>query len=250
MVPVCLILVHAGPLSVDFAARSSGVPAILDAHFPGQAGGDAVVGLLFGDASPSGRTTMTIYASSFNKERPLVIDTELAPHVDVFGEQVAGVTHLFYNTSEPLWRFGSGLSYANFSFMWRDGTASPRFSFDAEALPPSFSVNVTNNGPVVSDVSAIALWSSGVPGEPLEECFDFQREAAVRVGETREMVFTLPPDVMAVASRDGVLALMPGAGNRVRIGDPSRGGSTVEADVTLTGPGVELFNLPRLRREA
>ena len=43
-----LVLVHGGPLALDDTAL--GVPAIVDAHYPGELGGDAVVAILFGDA--------------------------------------------------------------------------------------------------------------------------------------------------------------------------------------------------------
>jgi hypothetical protein len=46
-VPVVLVLVHGGPLALDASALA--LPAILDAHYPGEMGGDAVTAVLFGD---------------------------------------------------------------------------------------------------------------------------------------------------------------------------------------------------------
>jgi hypothetical protein len=45
--PVVLVLVHGGPLALDDNALS--IPAILDSHYPGELGGDAVTAVLFGD---------------------------------------------------------------------------------------------------------------------------------------------------------------------------------------------------------
>ena len=207
-VSVCLVLVHGGPLAVDSAARDPRVPAIVSAHFPGQAGGDAVMAVLFGDVSPSGRTTMSWYASEYETERPLVIDNELGPHIDALGEHVAGITHLYYNGSSLLWPFGTGLSYTNFTFEWLDrldrAFVIPTSAFsDENNAVLTFRVNVTNHGPAVSDVSAIALWSSGVDGDPIQEVFDFGREAAVKIGESRTMVFTLPPAQSCPCARAG-----------------------------------------------
>ena len=59
--PVVVVLVHGGPLAIEGLKDS--MPAILDAHYPGQLGGDAVTAVLLGDASPSGRLTTTWCAS-------------------------------------------------------------------------------------------------------------------------------------------------------------------------------------------
>lgn len=45
--PVVLVLVHGGALALDDTAM--GVSAIVDAKYPGELGGDAVLAILFGD---------------------------------------------------------------------------------------------------------------------------------------------------------------------------------------------------------
>ena len=51
---VVLVAVH-GSASLSMESEKGLVPAILDAHYPGQNGGDAIASVLFGDVSPSGR---------------------------------------------------------------------------------------------------------------------------------------------------------------------------------------------------
>jgi hypothetical protein len=89
--PVVLVLIHGGPLALDAAALA--VPAVVDAHYPGEIGGDAVAHVLFGDSpvAASGRLTTTVYPAEFAQQRNMS-DYELAPHVGV-----PGVTHLYYS---------------------------------------------------------------------------------------------------------------------------------------------------------
>ena len=240
--PTVLLLVHGGPLSIDWPAAN--VDAILSIVYPGEFGGDAAAAILFGDASPSGRSTMTWYSTEWQKQRPFIVDMGLAPRVGVLGEVVTGVTYLYANASLVLYPFGTGESYARFSFAWSDGGAPRALSArELVAAPPSFEVNVTNIGSVASDVSALAFVSSGAPGEPAHKCFDFARASALAPGASALLVFTLPPDVAATVSAEGEQAVVPGA-YAVRVGELSR-------ELVVTGvEGVVLFDMPAVRRSA
>ncbi len=56
-----LVLMNAGPLAVNWAQDH--VPAILDAWYPGEAGGTAIASVLFGDYNPGGHLPYTVYAN-------------------------------------------------------------------------------------------------------------------------------------------------------------------------------------------
>ena len=236
--PVVLLLIHGGALALDTAAH--GVPAIVDAHYPGQMGGDAVAAILFGDASPSGRLTTTVYPATWATQRAMS-DYNLAPHKSAIGDDVPGVTYLYYDGPTD-WPFGYGLSYTTFNFSWASGgdrTVSPR-AFVADGLTP-FAVNVTNTGHVVSDVSALAFVTSGVPGEPLQRLFDFQRATALAPGASVTLYFTLPPSLAATVTRHGTRELRAGTRLEISIGDVARArgsprpSSVVRAQVLLEG---------------
>jgi hypothetical protein len=248
--PVVVVLVHGGAISMDWTAAN--MPAIVDALYPGELGGDAVASILFGDVSPSGRTVTTWYPSSYQTARVNVSDMALPPHTGPQGEQVPGITHLYYD-GPVLYPFGWGLSYTTFSYAWvygeRTSVDAAEFGSGAAANPPAFAVNVTNTGAVTSDVSVLAFFSSDVPGEPIQELYDFGRAAAVAPGQTVQLTFSLPPEVAARVDADGTSAVVPGR-YKVRIGDVLASGNFVRGEVEVTGAEpFELFSLKKAKAE-
>lgn len=243
-----MVVVHGGPLGMDWTAAN--MPAILDVHYPGEVGGDATVAVLFGDVSPSGRATTTWYPLVYQNQRPNNTDMQLAAH-----NGVPGITYLYYD-GPVLWPFGWGLSYTTFTFAWASGAQVERATIDASAFatgaasPPSFSANVTNTGAVTSDVSVLAYYSTGLPGEPLTELFDFQRVAALAPGATATVTFSLPPAIAATVTAEGDAVIVPGL-FRIRIGDVrdhsdwSSGGSYVVGEVEIVGQATPHWLFPR-----
>lgn len=218
----------------------------------GEMGGDATAAILFGDVSPSGRLVTTTYPPEFIHQRNMS-DQRLAPH-----DGRPGITHLYYD-GPVQWPFGFGLSYTTFSYAWYD-QARTDVSVDAaawaagEAAPPAYAVNVTNTGSVTSDVSVMAFYSTGLPGEPIQELFDFQRASALAPGQSVTLYFTMPAEIAATVSDEGEQALTPGR-YRVRIGDVPRSpgeaseSSFVQGTFTITGEEkAVLFSLEEARK--
>lgn len=98
--PMVLVLLNGSALAINWAAEN--IPAIVEAWYPGQAGGDAIADVLFGDYNPSGRLPVTFYRSI----------EDLPPFEDY---QMEGRTYRYFR-GEPLFPFGHGLSYTTFEF--------------------------------------------------------------------------------------------------------------------------------------
>ncbi|MEW6201977.1 MAG: glycoside hydrolase family 3 C-terminal domain-containing protein, partial [bacterium] len=98
---VVVVLINGSPVSINWIAEN--VPAIVEAWYPGEQGGNAIADVLFGDYNPAGRLPFTFYKS---------VD-DLPPFDDY--EVSRGRTYM-YLEKEPLYPFGYGLSYTSFEY--------------------------------------------------------------------------------------------------------------------------------------
>jgi beta-glucosidase len=96
-----LVLMNAGPLAVTWA--NDHLPAILDAWYPGEAGGTAIAQVLLGDYNPGGHLPYTVYASLDGVPPQNEYDVS------------KGFTYLYFK-GVPLYAFGHGLSYTQFKY--------------------------------------------------------------------------------------------------------------------------------------
>ena len=98
--PVVLVLFSGSPLAVNWAQEN--VPAIIQAWYPGEEGGNAIADVIFGDYNPAGRLPVTFVKS-------------LDQVPDITNYDMDGRTYR-YMTEEPLYPFGYGLSYSEFAY--------------------------------------------------------------------------------------------------------------------------------------
>ena len=175
-----LVLLNGSALAVNWAQESPNVGAIVEAWYPGQAGGTALADVLFGDYNPAGRLPVTFYRDT----------TDLPPFADY---AMKGRTYRFF-TGTPLYPFGHGLSYTTFAY-GNLRTFSPTLPSNGTA---SVSVDVTNTGSRAGD-EVVQLYVSH-PGSkvtrPVRELRGYQR-VTLRPGETRTVYFGLPASSLA-----------------------------------------------------
>jgi beta-glucosidase len=97
-----IIAVITGGSAIALQEVLEAADAVLFAWYPGEEGGSAVADILFGNANPSGRLTVTFYKS-----------TDDLPPFDDYSMKER--TYRFY-TGKPLFPFGFGLSYSKFDY--------------------------------------------------------------------------------------------------------------------------------------
>jgi beta-glucosidase len=175
--PLVLVLLNGSALAVEWARDH--FPAIVEAWYPGQAGGTAIADVLFGDYNPAGRLPVTFYKSA----------DQLPPFEDY---DMMGRTYRYFQ-GEPLYPFGFGLSYTRFTY--RLLTLPKAASAKREA---KVQVEVLNAGKLAGEeVVQLYLKRRGEQGPaPIRSLAGFER-VALRPGEKRIVEFTLTPRQLA-----------------------------------------------------
>jgi len=113
--PCVVVVVTGGPCDLSAPAQNPNVTGILHVGYGGPWGGNATAALLFGDFSPSGRLTTTIYPSAFTANVS-DWDMNLRPGPSLWPPGWnPGRTHMFY-TGIPVYPFGWGLSYTHWRY--------------------------------------------------------------------------------------------------------------------------------------
>jgi beta-glucosidase len=189
--PVVLVLLNGSALAVGWADQK--VPAIVEAWYPGQAGGTAVADVLFGNVSPAGRLPLTFYRS-----------VEQLPAFDHYS--MKGRTYRYF-TGQPLYPFGHGLSYTQFTYSKLKLPAKA-----AAGAPVEVSAEVTNAGTMAADevVQLYVRDEQASTPVPLRALKGFSR-VTLKPGEKRVIRFTLDERAFSVVGADGKRVVEPGA---------------------------------------
>lgn len=170
--PLIVVLMNGSAVAINWANENAA--AILEAWYPGQAGGTAIAEALFGDYNPGGRLPLTFYKSL----------EQLPPFRDY---SMAGRTYRYF-TDEPLYPFGYGLSYTQFAYS--DLQITPDAMNENGEI--KVSLTVTNTGDRAGD-EVVQLYTRDVEASvprPQQELKGFAR-VALAAGESKTITFTL-----------------------------------------------------------
>ena len=118
-----IVYVNCSGSAIALVPETNTCEAIVQAWYGGEAGGEALADVLYGDFNPVGRLPITFYSS-----------TDQLPDYENY--VMKGRTYR-YMTAAPLWYFGYGLSYSNVTY------STPRTSTINGQL--SISTTLTNN---------------------------------------------------------------------------------------------------------
>jgi beta-glucosidase len=154
--PVVVVLMSGSAIAMNWSKDHAA--ALLEAWYPGEAGGEAVADVLTGKMDPSGHLPITFYAS----------DKQLPPFTDY---SMKDRTYRYFD-GEPLYPFGYGLSYTSFRYSDLKLAAG---SLQA-GEPLQAEVTVTNTGDRGGDtVAQIYLVPPSGNGYPLRSLEGFKR---------------------------------------------------------------------------
>ena len=167
-----VVLVAGSSLAINWIDQN--IPAVLDAWYPGEQGGNAVAEALFGDYNPGGRLPLTFYSSL--DDLPAFDDYSLT--------NGPGRTYQYF-TGKPLYEFGYGLSYTTFKY------SQLTTRLDGDKLVVNF--NVANTGKRDGDEVAQVYVHYPETGTymPIKQLKGFERVHIAR-GQKQAMSISIP----------------------------------------------------------
>jgi beta-glucosidase len=176
-----VIFVNCSGGAVAFPWEAENLPAILQAWYPGEAGGTALAGILFGDCNPSGHLPVTFYRST----------RDLPPFTDY---SMANRSYRYF-TGKPLYPFGYGLSYTHFDYgplplQTKTETVSSDGTIHVQ-------IEVKNSGARDGDevVQFYAKHLDSKVPQPIHSLVAFQR-VTLAAGESKQVAVDIPANLL------------------------------------------------------
>jgi beta-glucosidase len=195
--PLVVVAMNGSPINLSWAKDNAA--ALIEAWYPGQSGGLAIANVLSGRANPSGRLPLTFYRS---------ID-ELPPFGDY---DMKGRTYRYF-AGKPVYPFGYGLSYTNFTYA---AVKVDEARGGAEkGIRVTTEVRNIGNRPG-DEVAQLYLNFPNEPGTPRVALRGFQR-VSLKPGEARKISFDLNPRDLSAVTLDGTRRVLKGQ-YRVTVG--------------------------------
>jgi beta-glucosidase len=203
--PTVLVLFSGRPLALTPAVGR--VQAVLEAWFPGVQAGPALARVLFGEASPTGRLTMSfprsvgqvpLYYSQLSTGRPAGAMDLSRPPGSVEGDKY--VSRFIDEQNRPLFPFGFGLSYTTFSYS-PPTVSAPQVGADAlnrgqASIRVSAEVRNTGQRPGEEVVQLYIRLRGTSVARPVRELKGYQR-VALAPNEAKRVEFTLGRDELS-----------------------------------------------------
>ena len=157
-----IVVIHnAGPRLVDEWIEHPNVTAVLFAHLPGQDAGRAVVQILYGDASPSGRLPYTVGKSEkdYGDLAGPCIDEGRDPQCDFEEGVEIDYRSFLARDVAPRYAFGYGLTYSTFEYSDLQIDVNATASDNDTVLAPVYANGTTNQNRDNPDIGAAGLTS-------------------------------------------------------------------------------------------
>lgn len=175
--PMVVVLEGGSVIAMPWLAQ---VPAVVMAWYPGMDGGTALGKLLFGDVNFSGKLPVT-WPKQWSDEPAF-------PGSTITNDYHVGYSWFDNKGIQPLFAFGSGLSYTTFKYNYMTVPCSTV----SKGGVVSVAVGITNTGTVAGDEVAFLFVSypTGVM-MPAKELKGFFRATAIAPGQTAQITIPL-----------------------------------------------------------
>jgi beta-glucosidase len=212
--PTIVILLSGRPYCIPW--MKDHVPAIVQAFYPGEQQGHALVDILFGRVNPSGRLPVTVARSAGH----IPCTHDFMPYGRGYyrnpGQPGKPGQDYVFDVPDPLWPFGFGLSYTTFAYSGLE-IETPDIARDTGRL--RFAFTVTNTGVRAGRVTPQVYWRdlTAQVAPPEKTLLRFDKFELVP-GESRRVRFEVPAGEFRSVGLDARWAVEPGE-NELQVGD-------------------------------
>ena len=216
---VIVVLNVGGVLDTSFYREIDGLDAMLLMSQPGQQAGDALVQVLNGEVSPSGKLTDTWaldYADYPSSATFAGNDGDI--YHEIYAEDIY-VGYRYFDTFgvDVAYPFGYGLSYTDFDITVDDVTA------DAESV--AVTATVTNTGDTYAGKEVVQVYFSAPNGEldtPYQELAAYGKTDELAPGESQTLTISYDTAQMSSYSMERAAYILQPGWYVIRVGNSSR----------------------------
>ncbi|MDV6333171.1 glycoside hydrolase family 3 C-terminal domain-containing protein [Asticcacaulis sp. 201] len=189
--------------------------AVVQAWYPGEAGGEAIARVLTGKVSPAGRLPYTVYRDV----------ADLPPFEDY---SMKRRTYRYFD-GPVLYPFGHGLSYTRFAY------ADVKLSAPAISAGDAVTASVTVRNAGKRDSDEVVQLYVAKPGDAAKPVLAGFSRVHLKAGESRVVSFTLDSRALSQVDAQGMRKVVPGA-YIVNLGGGQPGhAETVSTGLTVNG---------------
>ncbi|MBS9461065.1 glycoside hydrolase family 3 C-terminal domain-containing protein [Flagellimonas sp. 389] len=188
--PTILVLLNGSALSINW--ENDNIPAILEAWYPGQAGGTAIADVIFGDYNPAGRLPVTFYKDI----------GDIPPFSNY---EMKGKTYRYFK-GDPLYEFGYGLSYSTFKYSNFQVPENLEAGNDITVR-----VDVENTGTLDGE-EVVQIYVQNPNADtynPHKTLAAFER-IAFKAGEKKTLTFKINSEQLSNVNKEGDKVVTPG----------------------------------------
>ncbi|WP_144604259.1 beta-glucosidase BglX [Algoriphagus algorifonticola] len=196
------VLVNMSGRPLDLSWADANIPAILQVWHLGSQSGNAIAQVLFGDYNPSGKLPMSFPRSV--GQVPIYYNQKSTGRPTPPGGDVVFWSHYSDISNDPLYPFGHGLSYSNFTYSG--------LKVSNEGRKVTVSVDVKNESERPGE-EVIQLYIHDIVASvtrPNKELKAFEK-TLIEAGQTRTITFELDESHLGFYDNQGNYIVEPGA---------------------------------------
>jgi beta-glucosidase len=220
-----VVLETGGPV---FTPWSGKVGALIEAWYPGTAGGEAIANVLTGRVNPSGHLPVSFPRSLDQLPRPGV---PAKGDVNYTEGPLIGYKWYHARHQTPAFSFGHGLSYTTFSY----GALKPERTDDSLQV----SLTIGNDGPT-KGMAVAQVYASGPAWEASKRLVGFTK-LALAPHQSRKVTLTIDPRLLAVRDESTDCWRINAGTYRLMVGGAS---DLLSAPATLELPATQFAGRP------